>query len=111
MATPLFYVKKAIDDLTNSLKKLDNQTAQKTNTAFDTIATGVKGFIGLQVVSTVAEWGKAFIDTASQVELLQSRIQLYSNTSVEATQIFQQLVTILLLIKHITTEMMLILIY
>lgn len=90
--------KKAIDDLTNSLKKLDsqqnntNQSAQKTNTAFDTIATGVKGFIGLQVVSTVAEWGKAFIDTASQVELLQSRIQLYSNTSVEATQIFQQLV-------------------
>lgn len=90
--------KKTIDDLTNSLKKLDsqqnntNQSAQKTNTAFDTIATGVKGFIGLQVVSTVAEWGKAFIDTASQVELLQSRIQLYSNTSVEATQIFQQLV-------------------
>ena len=90
--------KKAVDDLTNSLKKLDNQqnntnqSAQKTNTAFDTIATGVKGFIGLQVVSTVAEWGKAFIDTASQVELLQSRIQLYSNTSVEATQIFQQLV-------------------
>lgn len=90
--------KKAIDDLTNSLKKLDNQqnntnqSAQKTNTAFDTIATGIKGFIGLQVASTVAEWGKAFIDTASQVELLQSRIQLYSNTSVEATQIFQQLV-------------------
>lgn len=90
--------KKAIDDLTNSLKKLDNQqnntnqSAQKTNTAFDTIATGVKGFIGLQVVSTLGTWGKAFIDTATQVELLQSRIELYSNSSVEATQIFQQLV-------------------
>lgn len=90
--------KKAIDDLTNSLKKLDNQqentnqSAQKTTTAFDTIATGVKGFIGLQVVSKLGEWGKAFIDTATQVELLQSRIELYTSSSTEATQIFSQLV-------------------
>lgn len=90
--------KKAIDDLTNSLKKLDdqqqqnNQQQQKSTTAFDTLATGIKGFIGLQVVSKLGEWGKAFIDTAQQVELLQSRIQLYSSTSVEATQIFDQLV-------------------
>ncbi len=90
--------KKAIDDLTNSLKKLDNQqqnnnqSSQKATTAFDTLATGVKGFIGLQVVSKLGEWGKAFIDTAQQVELLQSRIQLYSSTAVEATQIFDQLV-------------------
>lgn len=90
--------KKAIDDLTNSLKKLDNQqentnqSAQKTTTAFDTIATGIKGFIGLQVVGKLAEWGKAFIDTATQVELLQSRIELYTTSSTEATQIFGQLV-------------------
>lgn len=90
--------KKAIDDLTNSLKKLDNQqentnqSAQKTTTAFDTIATGIKGFIGLQVASKLGEWGKAFIDTATQVELLQSRIELYTSSSTEATQIFGQLV-------------------
>lgn len=90
--------KKAIDDLTNSLKKLDNQqentnqSSQSISKSYDLIGTAVKGFIGLQVVSKLGEWGKAFIDTAQQVELLQSRIQLYSSTSVEATQIFDQLV-------------------
>lgn len=90
--------KKAIDELTDGLKKLDaqqqnnNQSAQKSSGAIDLITTGVKGFLGLQVVSKLGEWGKAFVDTATQVELLQSRIQLYTSTSVEATQIFDQLV-------------------
>ncbi|EDV3611764.1 tape measure protein [Salmonella enterica subsp. enterica serovar 4,[5],12:i:-] len=90
--------KKAIDDLTNSLKRLDNQqdntnqSTQKTKGALDTLVTGAKVFVGLQVAGTVYEWGKAFVDTATKVELLQSRINLYTATSVESQQIFAQLV-------------------
>lgn len=90
--------KKAIDDLTNSLKKLDNQqnntnqSTQKTKGALDTLVTGAKAFVGLQVAGTAYEWGKAFIDTATKVELLQSRIKLYTDTSVESQQIFAQLI-------------------
>lgn len=90
--------KKAIDDLTNSLKKLDNQqnntnqSTQKTKGALDTLVTGAKAFVGLQVAGTAYEWGKAFVDTATKVELLQSRISLYTATSVESQQIFAQLI-------------------
>lgn len=90
--------KKAIDDLTNSLKKLDNQqnntnqSTQKTKGALETLVTGAKAFVGLQIAGTLYDWGKAFVDTATKVELLQSRINLYTSTSVESQQIFAQLV-------------------
>lgn len=90
--------KKAIDDLTNSLKKLDNQqnntnqSTQKTKGALETLVTGAKAFVGLQIAGSLYDWGKAFVDTATKVELLQSRINLYTSTSVESQQIFAQLV-------------------
>lgn len=90
--------KKAIDDLTNSLKKLDNQqnntnqSTQKTKGAFETLVTGAKAFVGLQIAGSLYDWGKAFVDTATKVELLQNRINLYTSTSVESQQIFAQLV-------------------
>lgn len=90
--------KKAIDDLTNSLKKLDNQqnntnqSTQKTKGALETLVTGAKAFVGLQIAGLLYDWGKAFVDTATKVELLQSRINLYTSTSVESQQIFAQLV-------------------
>ncbi|EJY0635083.1 tape measure protein [Salmonella enterica subsp. enterica serovar Schwarzengrund] len=96
---------KATDELTNSLKRLapeqkkvsDNAKqvetgAKKTTSALDTLVTGAKAFVGLQVAGTAYEWGKAFVDTATKVELLQSRINLYTATSVESQQIFAQLV-------------------
>lgn len=90
--------KKAIDDLTNSLKKLDNQqnntnqSTRKTKGALETLVTGAKAFVGLQIAGSLYDWGKAFVDTATKVELLQSRINLYTSTSVESQQIFAQLV-------------------
>ena len=90
--------KKAIDNLTNSLKKLDNQqnntnqSTQKTKGALETLVTGAKAFVGLQIAGSLYDWGKAFVDTATKVELLQSRINLYTSTSVESQQIFAQLV-------------------
>lgn len=90
--------KKAIDDLTNSLKKLDNQqnntnqSTQKTKGALETLVTGAKAFVGLQIAGSLYDWGKAFVDTATKVELLQSRINLYTSTSVESQQIFAQLI-------------------
>jgi len=90
--------KKAIDDLTNSLKKLDNQqnntnqSTQKTKGALETLVTGAKAFVGLQIAGSLYDWGKAFVDTATKVELLQSRISLYTATSVESQQIFAQLI-------------------
>ncbi|WP_345764988.1 tape measure protein [Escherichia coli] len=90
--------KKAIDDLTNSLKKLDNQqnntnqSTQKTKGALETLVTGAKAFVGLQIAGSLYDWGKAFVDTATKVKLLQSRINLYTSTSVESQQIFAQLV-------------------
>ena len=90
--------KKAINDLTNSLKKLDNQqnntnqSTQKTKGALETLVTGAKAFVGLQIAGSLYDWGKAFVDTATKVELLQSRINLYTSTSVESQQIFAQLV-------------------
>lgn len=90
--------KKAIDDLTDSLKKLDNQqnntnqSTQKTKGALETLVTGAKAFVGLQIAGSLYDWGKAFVDTATKVELLQSRINLYTSTSVESQQIFAQLV-------------------
>lgn len=91
-------IKQAIDDLTNSLKKLDNQqnntnqSTQKTKGALETLVTGAKAFVGLQIAGSLYDWGKAFVDTATKVELLQSRINLYTSTSVESQQIFAQLV-------------------
>lgn len=90
--------KKAIDDLTNSLKKLDNQqnntnqSTQKTKGALETLVTGAKAFVGLQIAGSLYDWGKAFVDTATKIEMLQSRINLYTSTSVESQQIFAQLV-------------------
>lgn len=96
---------KATDELTNSLKRLapeqrkvsDNAKqvesgTKKTSGALDTLVTGAKAFVGLQVAGTAYEWGKAFVDTATKVELLQSRISLYTATSVESQQIFAQLI-------------------
>lgn len=89
---------KATEQLTNSLKKLNNQqnntnqSTQKTKGALETLVTGAKSFVGLQIAGTLYDWGKAFVDTATKVELLQSRINLYTSTSVESQQIFAQLV-------------------
>ena len=53
---------------------------------------GKQAFVGLQIAGSLYDWGKAFVDTATKVELLQSRINLYTSTSVESQQIFAQLV-------------------
>lgn len=101
----LISLKSSIDQTNKSLASFNNtqnkttetttqvtQSTEKTSSAFGAVSTGIKAFIGLEVVSTLGSWSRAFVETATQVELLQSRIQLYTSTSVEATQIFGQLV-------------------
>lgn len=77
---------------TNESTKKVTEGTKKTSGALDTLVTGAKAFVGLQVAGTAYEWGKAFVDTATKVELLQSRISLYTATSVESQQIFAQLI-------------------
>lgn len=94
----LISLKSSIDQTNASLAKFNstqnktNESTQKTKGALDTLVTGAKAFVGLQVAGTAYEWGKAFVDTATKVELLQSRISLYTATSVESQQIFAQLI-------------------
>jgi tape measure domain-containing protein len=96
---------KATEQLKNSLKQLVPEqkkvientkqvetSTNKTTGAIETLVTGAKAFVGLQIAGSLYDWGKAFVDTATKVELLQSRINLYTSTSVESQQIFAQLV-------------------
>lgn len=96
---------KATEQLKNSLKQLVPEqkkvientkqvetSTNKTTGALETLVTGAKAFVGLQIAGSLYDWGKAFVDTATKVELLQSRINLYTSTSVESQQIFAQLV-------------------
>lgn len=96
---------KATEQLKNSLKQLVPEqkkvientkqvetSTNKTTGALETLVTGAKAFVGLQIAGSLYDWGKAFVDTATKVELLQSRINLYTSTSVESQHIFAQLV-------------------
>lgn len=82
--------------LTEELERMNKQegdtsNADATSSPWELLLNAGKALIALQVGQTVLEWGKAFVDTSQKIELLQSRIKLYSNTAVESQQIFEQL--------------------
>lgn len=66
----------------------------KTENAIGSLVTAGKAFLGLQVVQQMAQWGKAFIEVADNINLLQSRINLYTQSQAESNAVFAQLQTI-----------------
>lgn len=87
----------AVDKLTESLYRQENATKKSggtTENALSGIVTAGKAFLGLQVVQQMAQWGKAFIEVADNISLLQSRINLYTQSQAESNAVFAQLQTI-----------------
>lgn len=87
----------AVDKLTESLYRQENATKKSggtTENALSGIVTAGKAFLGLQVVQQMAQWGKAFIEVADNINLLQSRINLYTQSQAESNAVFAQLQTI-----------------
>lgn len=87
----------AVDKLTESLYRQENatkKTGNATENALSSIVTAGKAFLGLQVVQQAVQWGKAFIEVADNINLLQSRINLYTQSQAEANAVFAQLQTI-----------------
>lgn len=92
--------KAAIDQLSQSMEKLERsqsnvqQSTQGTSNGIGQIVSAGKALLGLAVASEVARWGQAFVETATQVDLLQSRIAFYTQSQQEANSVFAQLVSI-----------------
>lgn len=87
----------AVDKLTESLYRQENATKKSgsaTENALSDIVTAGKAFLGLQVVQQMGQWGKAFIEVADNINLLQSRINLYTQSQAESNAVFAQLQTI-----------------
>lgn len=84
----------AVDKLTESLYRQENatkKTGTSTENAFSGIAKAGQTIIGLALASKVTEWGKAFVEVADNVNLLQSRISLYTKSQQETNAVFAQL--------------------
>lgn len=89
--------KKELAAINNTLagqKLPDPAPYNKTENAIQGIVTAGKAFLGLQIVQQAAQWAKAFIETADSINLLQSRIALYTTSQQQANAVFQQLVDV-----------------
>lgn len=93
-------VDKALDGIAdsadNAQKRVNNLSGNggKNDSGLGGLITAGKAFLGLQVVQQMAEWGKAFIEVADNINLLQSRINLYTQSQAESNAVFAQLQTI-----------------
>lgn len=70
------------------------QNQSKVSNEFGSLIAAGKAFVGLAVGSQVAQWGKAFIETADNINLLQSRLALYTKSQAETNAIFEQLTVV-----------------
>lgn len=77
-------------------EKIDDASGNggKNDSGLGGLITAGKAFLGLQVVQQMAQWGKAFIEVADNINLLQSRINLYTQSQAESNAVFAQLQTI-----------------
>lgn len=87
-----------VEKLTEQLHRL-NAAEKQTNGdtgggALGGLITAGKALLGLAVVQQMAQWGKAFIEVADNINLLQSRINLYTQSQAESNAVFAQLQTI-----------------
>lgn len=89
-----------VEKLTEQLYRLNNakntvdKSAPSSDSGLGGLITAGKAFLGLQVVQQMAQWGKAFIEVADNINLLQSRINLYTQSQAESNAVFAQLQTI-----------------
>lgn len=84
------------DSADNAQKRVNNLSGNggKNDSGLGGLITAGKAFLGLQVVQQMAQWGKAFIEVADNINLLQSRINLYTQSQAESNAVFAQLQTI-----------------
>lgn len=91
-----------VDKLTEQLYRLNEAQKATANSAssgggenaFSGIIKAGQTIIGLAVASKVAEWSSAFVQLADNINLLQSRIALYTKSQQEANAVFDQLVSV-----------------
>lgn len=86
----------AVEKLTEQLYRLNNAEKQTSSApaggAMEGLLNAGKAFIGLQVVQQLSGWGKAFIDVADDMKLLQARLEVYTSSQAEAGRVLEQLV-------------------
>lgn len=84
----------AINNQIANQKLPEPQNLNKTENALQNIVTAGKAFLGLAIVQKAGEWGSAFVQVADNINLLQSRIALYTKSQQEANAVFDQLVSV-----------------
>lgn len=84
----------SINKLLSGQKLPEPQSYTRTEQAVNGIATAGKALLALGLASKLAQWGTAFVEVADNVNLLQSRISLYTKSQQETNAVFAQLQTI-----------------
>jgi hypothetical protein len=80
---------KSAQQLAQQQTKAGN-AASKSTSQF-TLATAAKGLGAIFAARQILEWGTAFVTVADNINLLQSRINLYTKSQQETNQVFGQL--------------------
>ncbi|EFS2825752.1 tape measure protein [Salmonella enterica] len=81
---------KSAQQLAQQQTKAGN-AASKSTSQFNGLATAAKGLGAILAARQILEWGTAFVTVADNINLLQSRINLYTKSQQETNQVFGQL--------------------
>ncbi|EDN2733535.1 tape measure protein [Salmonella enterica] len=81
---------KSAQQLAQQQTKAGNAASKSTN-QFNGLATAAKGLGAIFAARQILEWGTAFVTVADNINLLQSRINLYTKSQQETNQVFGQL--------------------
>ncbi|ECC8985197.1 hypothetical protein DOC00_20240 [Salmonella enterica subsp. enterica] len=81
---------KSAQQLAQQQTKVGN-AASKSTSQFNGLATAAKGLGAIFAARQILEWGTAFVTVADNINLLQSRINLYTKSQQETNQVFGQL--------------------
>ncbi|SBH44342.1 tape measure protein [Klebsiella pneumoniae] len=81
---------KSAQQLAQQQTKAGN-AASKSTSQFNGLATAAKGLWAIFAAQQILEWGTAFVTVADNINLLQSRINLYTKSQQETNQVFGQL--------------------
>lgn len=81
---------KSAQQLAQQQTKAGN-AASKSTSQFNGLAAAAKGLGAIFAARQILEWGTAFVTVADNINLLQSRINLYTKSQQETNQVFGQL--------------------
>ncbi|EAB9455247.1 TPA: tape measure protein [Salmonella enterica subsp. enterica serovar 4,5,12:b:-] len=81
---------KSAQQLAQQQTKAGN-AASKSTSQFNGLATAAKGLGAIFAARQILEWGTAFVTVVDNINLLQSRINLYTKSQQETNQVFGQL--------------------